>query len=215
MVYTKLAFPTLAEKPFFYASFVATVDGKVWVEKAGYWPIGTRTDYDTFTFLRAHADAIIDGKNTALRFGKHTIETIHNPSFVKLRKKVKKERLPLYIVVTKHPDEKLQNVLANPYGFETIIWKKDIQALVTFLKRQRCSHVFIDGGPTLLGSFIDEHLLDELFLTIAPKIVGSETKRTATLVEGKLFTPSQVKRLHLLSVKEKNDEVFLRYRVVY
>lgn len=213
MVYAKLVFPTPIGRPFFYTSFVTTVDGKVWVNRPGYWPIGSKTDYDVFTFLRAHADAIIDGKNTALRFGKNTIQTINNASFLRLRKRLHREKAPSYVVVTQNPDEQLQKALTNPYGFKTIIWKKRIDELVTFLNKEGCSQVFIDGGPTLLASFLAQNLLDEIFLTIAPKIFGNEKGITVTMVEGKLFTASCVKRLELLSVKKRSNEVFLRYRV--
>lgn len=213
MVYTKLVFPTPIGRPFFYTSFVATVDGKVWVNRPGYWPIGSKTDYDVFTFLRAHADAIIDGKNTALRFGKNTIQTINSVSFLRLRKRLYCEKAPFYVVVTRHPDEQLQKALTNLYGFEALIWKKSIDELVTFLNKERCGKVFIDGGPTLLASFLDQNLLDEIFLTIAPKIFGNEKDTTVTMVEGKLFASPEVKRLELLSVKKRSNEVFLRYRV--
>lgn len=215
MLYKNLRFVRPKHRPFFYTSFVATVDGKVWVNKPGYWPIGSRTDYETFTFLRAHADVIVDGKNTSLRFGKNTIDTINSSSFLKLRKRLGREKTPSYIVVTRHLDEQLQGVLVNPYGFETIVWKKSIEELVTFLKKKQCNHVFIDGGPTLLSSFLAQNLLDELFLTIAPKIVGGEREVSATLVEGKLFAPTEVKSLRLLSMQKKESEIFLRYQIVY
>lgn len=195
-------------------SFVVTVDGKVWVDKKGYWPLGSRTDYETFTFLRAHADVIIDGKNTALRFGKQTIETIHQDRFRKLRKRLRKTRDVVYIVMTKHPDESLRSSLNHQYNFQPLFFTKGIKDLVLFLRKKRVRHAFIDGGPTLVASFLRESLLDELFLTITPKIVGNEKDATLTLAEGALFPPNMVKRLKLLSMKKVGDEVFLRYRIL-
>ena len=40
--------------------------------------------------------------------------------------------------------------------------------------------VLTEGGPTLLGSFMQRDLLDELCLTIAPYIVGGLARRIAT-----------------------------------
>jgi riboflavin biosynthesis pyrimidine reductase len=42
----------------------------------------------------------------------------------------------------------------------------------------RC--VLTEGGPTLLGAFIEAGLLDELCLTIAPLVVGGEAHRIAS-----------------------------------
>lgn len=75
-------------------------------------------------------------------------------------------------------------------------------------------NVLVEGGPTLLGSFLKENLLDEIFLTITPKIFGTKKSATLTLVEGTLFPPEKIKRLQLLSVKQVNSELFLRYKVL-
>ena len=40
--------------------------------------------------------------------------------------------------------------------------------------------VLTEGGPMLLGSFIQRDLLDELCLTIAPVLVGGLARRIAT-----------------------------------
>lgn len=213
MLYEDISFTKRADRPFFYTDFVATLDGKVYINKKGYWPIGSKNDYDVFTILRAKADVIIDGKQTALRFGKNTIQTIHDRKFQELRKKMGKANIPDYVVVTQHPSQELTDVLQNPYGFEPIIFSEDISQLSTFLKKKGAEHVFIDGGPLLLGSFFAQNLIDEVFLTIAPKIVGNEKDMTVTLVEGLLFPPEKIKKLLLLSSQTVGDEVFLRYKV--
>lgn len=214
MIYKNLTFSKKEGRPFFYTSFVATVDGKVQIKKAGYWPIGSRTDYQIFTFLRAHADAIVDGKNTALRFGKNTIETIHDKKFMNLRKKLGKSKNIDYVVVARRADEKLKEVLQNPYGFKPIIFTKTIEELVAEFTKQKKQAIFIDGGPHLLGSFFALNLIDEVFLTIAPKIFGNQDNLALTMVEGTLFSKDNIPHLKLLSVNKVGDEVYLRYRVL-
>ncbi|MGH6992981.1 MAG: dihydrofolate reductase family protein, partial [Caulobacteraceae bacterium] len=47
-----------------------------------------------------------------------------------------------------------------------------------------------EGGPTLLSSFLAEGLLDELFLTLSPRIAGREASEARlSLAEGALFSP--------------------------
>lgn len=213
MIYKDLILPKIEGRPFFYTSFAATIDGKVQVKRDGYWPIGGKADYEFFTFLRAQADCIIDGKNTALKFGKNTIDTIHSDNFQKLRKKLHKKDMMTYIVMSRHQDKRLESSLKNSYNFQPILFREDLQGLVRFLQRRKLEKVFIDGGPRLIGSLLAQDLLDEIFLTIAPKIFGSSSE-TLTMVEGRLFSPSDIKRFALLSVDKVGNEVCLRYRVI-
>ncbi len=53
-----------------------------------------------------------------------------------------------------------------------------------------------EGGPQLLGLLIEDDLLDELCLTIAPLLVGGAAPRIAT-GPGQVHTP--MRRSHLLT----------------
>lgn len=188
MFYPKLLFPTEKGRPFFYTNFVQTLDGKVAVKRPGYWPIGSRTDYKVLVELRGYADALIHGKNLFNEFGSVTQKSLNKSSFKKMRRKLGKNPILPYIVATRNLSE-----------------------LTLQLHEKGYQHVLVEGGPTLLGSFLKENLLDEIFLTIAPKIYGTENLTTKTLVEGILFPPKHIKKLKLISVKKLENELFLRY----
>jgi riboflavin biosynthesis pyrimidine reductase len=73
-----------------------------------------------------------------------------------------------------------------------------------------------EGGPTLLSSFLQQSLLDELFLTVAPQIVGRGPTGERPAFSGALeLLPEQAIWGTLLSVKRatKSGHLFLRYRV--
>ncbi len=214
MPYQNLDLPKNSSRPFFYTSFAQTLDGKVYINKKGYWPIASKTDYDTFTYLRSFADVIIDGKNTAIRFAKYTIDTINSEEFKKLREKNGKTATPEYIVITKHPDENLTKVLENPYQYNTTIFQKEIPELVTYLKEKNAQYVFVDGGPHVIASMLREKLLDEFFITISPRIFGNQETMAITMVEGILLEPNEVK-LELISTEQLENELYLRYKVLY
>lgn len=208
MFYRNLKFPEIKGRPFFYTNFVQTVDGKVAVRKhslpagrQGYWPIGSMTDYQVLTELRAYADALIHGGNLAREFGEVTLKNINESGFKALRKKLgKNPDLPYYVVTSK------------PESFKKSLgWQPISTPRVSDLRGYK--HVLVEGGPTLLGSFLRENLMDEIFLTIAPKIYGAEEKTTLTLTEGILFSPQQIRKLKLVSVKKSGNEVFLRYKL--
>lgn len=213
MPYQNLNLQKLTDRPFFYTSFAQTLDGKAYVNKKGYWPIASKTDYDVFTYLRSFADTIIDGKNTAIRFAKYTIDTIHSEPFKKLREKNGKTGAPEYLVLTKHPDENLTKVLENPYGYTPTIFQKETGELVEYLKQKNAKAVFVDGGPHVIASLLREKLLDEFFITIAPRIFGNTQNLAITMVEGLLLEPNEVK-LELLSTETVENELYLRYKVI-
>jgi 5-amino-6-(5-phosphoribosylamino)uracil reductase len=72
--------------------------------------------------------------------------------------------------------------------------------------------VLSEGGPALLGGWLREGLVDELFLTVAPRLAGrSAEERRLALVEGAAFTPDDAPRARLLSAKRADDYLFLRY----
>ncbi|MDP4010623.1 MAG: RibD family protein [Candidatus Roizmanbacteria bacterium] len=206
-------------RPFFFTSFVSTIDGKIIVKEKGYWPIGTKEEKKQFTYLRAHADAIVDAKNTAVRFGKYTIRTLHSELFQEFRKDLGKDGLPEYIVLTSNPDEALKEALKNDHGFETKILTPEegskrvsIPSFIKYLNSQGHKHVFINGGPTFLAQLLQAQVLDEIQLSIAPKIFGSLPGKTLTMVEGMLFSPEEIPQFNLTSVDRiGDDEVVLRY----
>ncbi len=66
--------------------------------------------------------------------------------------------------------------------------------------------VLVEGGPGILGLLIDEDLLDELCLTIAPLLVGGAAGRIVT-GSGEAHTP--MRRSHLLT--DDAGYLYVRY----
>lgn len=56
----------------------------------------------------------------------------------------------------------------------------DEAALLANLQARGQRRILTEGGPTLLGSFVERNMLDELCLTIAPYLVGGMARRIAT-----------------------------------
>lgn len=74
--------------------------------------------------------------------------------------------------------------------------------------------VLYEGGPTLLASFLAAHVVDELFLTFSPQLVGrDDTHERLALLEGYAFIPANAPWGTLLSVKQADSHLFLRYKL--
>jgi riboflavin biosynthesis pyrimidine reductase len=67
--------------------------------------------------------------------------------------------------------------------------------------------VLAEGGPTLNGALARTGVLDELCLTLAPRLASGDAKR---ILAGS--TLDELGMLHLHSVCEDDDYLFLRYR---
>jgi len=82
----------------------------------------------------------------------------------------------------------------------------DLPALLRELRDEGIRALLCEGGPTLHGALQTEGLVDELFLTIAPKLSGGEGPR---ILEGSL--PGIVD-FELAWLLESDGELFARYR---
>ena len=88
-------------------------------------------------------------------------------------------------------------------------------ALVALAGKRGARLVLCEGGPHLIGELLAAHLLDELFLTVAPQLAGRDpaTRRLA-LVEGTAFSVAAAPWASLRSVHRSVDHLFLRYALL-
>lgn len=82
----------------------------------------------------------------------------------------------------------------------------DLPALLRSLRREGVRALLCEGGPRLHGSLQAAGLVDELFLTIAPKLAGGGAPR---ILEGEL---PDVASLELAWLLEEDGELFARYQ---
>ncbi|HET6570719.1 MAG TPA: dihydrofolate reductase family protein [Solirubrobacterales bacterium] len=83
----------------------------------------------------------------------------------------------------------------------------DLPALLRSLREEGVAALLCEGGPTLHGSLQAAGLVDELFLTIAPKLSGAGAP---SILEGAL---SEAVGLELAWLLEEDGELFARYAV--
>ena len=226
------------EKPYIYTNFVSTVDGKIQVltDWRSYWPIGSNTDHEVLTELRSFSDVLIHGSGTA-RLSPF-VTKVQNPNLTKLRKSLGKNEILPYAVLSNNPDKKLISNLKNYTSGKAILFtnkkskippgtslhlsvvrvggsKIEIEEVISYLTTKlKSKRILMEGGPTLFGSFLEKELIDEIFLTVAPKIFGNEPGKTLSLVENKLFPKEKVVNLNLASAKQIGNELYLRYKLV-
>ena len=209
-----------ASRPYVIINMVSSVDGKTAQEgKAS--PLGSQADRQSMRNLRSKADAVMVGAST-VRAEKLSLGL----------DEAGQETQPLAVIVTGSGDvpldknlvvgERQEVLLVAPEGLtvrpgeHAILQLPAEQAgdidLAEALKILRAEHavdlLLVEGGPTLNYSLISDNLADELFLTLAPKLLGGAPDGALSIIKG----PTQVARdVNLLTVHLASDELFLRY----
>ena len=74
--------------------------------------------------------------------------------------------------------------------------------------------ILSEGGPHTVGPLLAAGLVDELFLTISPLLVGRTAHQERFgLVEGADLLPNGPTNGKLLSLRRDEDQLFLRYEL--
>jgi riboflavin-specific deaminase-like protein len=213
-----------ASRPYVIINMVASVDGRSAIEgKAS--RIGSQTDRQAMRTLRSKADAVMIGAGT-LRAERLSLG-LDDPA----------EPQPLAVIATSSGDVPLESnlivgerqevLLIAPEGIAVRSGERGVLRLSTdpsgnvdlpqALRILKVEHavdlLLVEGGPTLNYSLISQNLADELFLTLAPRLLGGTPEGALTVIEGPGLareTPDlQLLSAHLLAA----GELFLRYRV--
>ena len=157
--------------------FVTTLDGKVTKGDNPFvksW--SSRSDQEYFRNIWSSSSLIVMGSKTF----------ILDP--------IKPSPARLLIVITSRPHEFSQFNVPGQIEFTD---EKPTE-IVSRLEKKGIGQMLIVGGPHLAASFLREKLIDELWLTIEPKIFGEGND----LVSGEKLDIS----LKLISCEKVNDE---------
>jgi 2,5-diamino-6-(ribosylamino)-4(3H)-pyrimidinone 5'-phosphate reductase len=87
----------------------------------------------------------------------------------------------------------------------------DVLALLEWLGQQRrCSVVLCEGGGVLAARLFAARAVDELYVTVVPRILGGAN--APTMVEGDGFEPDSIPDARLTRCEQIGDELYLVYR---
>ncbi len=128
--------------------------------------------------------------------------------------------VPTDIPLFSEPEARV--VVYSPRALETSGFAAQVEVTVldpdelTFaeaFRRLRADHdarsLLCEGGPTVFGALLTAGLVDELFLTLSPKLVGGGDEPAIT-AGPELDTPRELAIRWLL---ERNGSLYLRYSV--
>lgn len=80
------------------------------------------------------------------------------------------------------------------------------------LSERGIGSLLLEGGPSLNASFLDADLLDEVYWTVGPHLLGTDALPMIVPIEGGSPFAHEPRRGHLVSAVRHEHELFLRYR---
>jgi riboflavin-specific deaminase-like protein len=214
-------------RPYVISNFVVALDGRVTLEGRSA-AIGSDSDTAMLVALRTIVDSVMIGAGTmrAERYGR----LVRDPAKRERRERDGLPGDPLMVLVSGRLDlpwdapiftEGEGEVLiftasdedppptATPVHVERHADRVDLAAALGYMRRERgVRSLLCEGGPRLLAQLVEAELIDELFITHAPKLAGGEGPR---LVAG---LPEADRTLDLAWLLHEPDtgELFARYR---
>jgi riboflavin biosynthesis pyrimidine reductase len=222
------------ERPYLLLNMIATTDGRATVGgRSG--PLGGRADKELLYGLRTAVDAVMAGAGTvrAERYG----QLIRDDRGRRIRRDRGLAEEPLACIVSGRLALDSGIPLLTEPGTRVAILTpseaslpQDCRAEISYVRSARdgkldlpaamaelCERLGVrtllcEGGPHLNAQLLAHGLVDELFLTLSPKLSGGDAvSETLRILSGPEFDPPL--KLELASVLEHDSYLFLRYRV--
>ena len=214
-------------KPYVILSAAMTIDGKI-ATKNGDSELSDKADWKEVHKLRTQVDAIMVGKGTILKDNpKLHIKYYNHQGYyrivldsnltIPLDSNVisfQQEIYPTIICTTENvPLDKIKKYEDKGVKIINVGDDKRVNLikLLPILKNLGINTILLEGGGNLNWSFIENNLINEIRLTIAPWIVGG--KEATSLVEGIGFEKIvSAPRFELFDVKVRTYYITLRYK---
>jgi riboflavin-specific deaminase-like protein len=210
---------------FIFSNLATSIDGKIATNNRAHVPFGTPADRKMMRVLRKRCDAIVQGAGTLRAFKKPLLvaETGKQPINIVVSSKLEGVS-PAWPFFTDSRTRKI--VFVGPECKDSQIKKFEKLAVVcrlrkpsrkssvaiqiiNMLEKLGVKRLLVEGGGGLMWDFVKMNLLDEIYLTLTPRIVGGH--QAPTLVDGPGFEPREIVNLKLKQCRRLGNELYLVY----
>lgn len=223
------------DRPHVSVNMAISVDGRISTREREQITLGTRHDRHLMDVLRARSDAVIVGAGTVRHDGYPVL--VRDPEVRRRRVARGRPPHPVNVVLSRALDlpmarpifrrDDVRRIIfttraapeAKRRRFERIaevvvLRTKGIspRTVLRDLHGRGMTRVLMEGGGELHFAFARQHVVDEIYVTVTPRLIGGDAP---SLLDGRGFLKEDHLELDLLSTRRVGDELFLHYRVDY
>lgn len=218
-----------SERPFVFVNMAMTIDGKITSASREQPGFASGEDRIRMDRLRASADALLVAAGTV---------RADNPAWHVRTESERRGDAPHRLLVSSGADIPEGSRFFNDrYGGKSIlattesaddesletlrrrgvdIWslgseRVDLESLLARCSAEGIERLLVEGGGELNWQLFEGDWVDELNVTVTPRLLGG--RDAPTLLEGDGWSMAQQRRLQLEQVDRVGDELFCRYRV--
>ncbi len=206
-----------------------SLDGRLSFSRGGKGNLGNRGDRKVLEEALAWSDATLMGSQT-LKIHENTC-LIHNKKLIKERLKEGRLKQPISIIVSNKAsfsreldffDQPITRWLLSSQktseeisikGFDKLLLMKNnwINSLKE-LNKEGLTKITILGGTRLITSLLSEDVIDELQLTVTPRIIGGKYTWTSYNLNDLPNELNQFNAWKIITIEELgNNELMLKY----
>lgn len=210
-------------------NMATSLDGKIATTDRGKIRLGSDADIRRIAELRTWADVLMIGAET-VRAEDPPME-LNDTDACLCRRREGREEHPAVAVVTGSLNLPVGRTFRGPGRRLVVttdrapdptpqlraaaeIWRVgdarvDVLALVERLAAEGLERILVEGGGKMAANFFEHDLVEELFLTITPYMLGGDDAPTLADAAGVFESPP---RFDLVDIESTAEEIFLRYR---
>lgn len=227
----------MMKRPLITLNMASSIDGKITTARRDKFGLGSEEDRAMMETLRAKVDAVLIGKGTLIDEDPPLL--LRQSELIAQRKESKKNAHPINMVAASslnfniedsaffnHPQtekivftttnndpqqmktlETYATVIATPTNSEGRV---DLVKMVRRMPELNIHHLLLEGGGELNFAMLEAGLIDEIYLTLCPMVIGGST--APTTFEGEGFRREMIRHLTLKSYRvNQHGEIFLQY----
>jgi len=223
------------DRPFVYVNMAMTVDGKITSAKREYPRFSSPRDRVQMDRLRAEADALMVAAGTVradnpafhvrTKEVREASEAAGKPHALHRVVVSASANIPSdsRFFDTRHGGDSILVTIETvseerllPFEGRAEVWRLgrenvDLRAALTALHERGVERLLVEGGGELNWALFELDLVDELYVTLAPALLGG--KDAPTLLGGVGWPMDTHRRLRLLELDRHGDELYCRYGV--
>jgi len=116
-----------------------------------------------------------------------------------------------FIVTNQRCDKKFEKnveIIECPTDLDGLI---DLEIMLDILHKRGIKTLMIEGGGTVIWSFLKKDLVDDLYVYIAPIIIGG--KKTPTMTDGPgIKSEDEIISLKIVAIKNLGNGILIHYK---